>query len=187
MHRRLWLNDPDCIMIRDRDTRLSAAERQAQMDAIALSGGILMYSDDFSALGQKAYEDLALIEGISDDCFDGRAIAVDLMEKEMPEIYYNTAGYLGLFNFQGRKARRRFDLSRLLPYEPGLASLVDVRDGQVFLLGSDAELELELDRHGSRLFRLGGPGPAQRVGPAVHRPAARAGVVQQFPDPPEPR
>lgn len=154
MHRRLWLNDPDCIMIRDRDTHLSAAERQAQMDAIALSGGILMYSDDFAALGPKAYEDLALIERISDACFDGRAIAIDLMERETPEIYYNTAGYLGLFNFLGRRARRRYDLSRLLPYEPGLAALVDVRDGQVLLLGSDAELELELDRHGSRLFKL---------------------------------
>ncbi|HET7839445.1 MAG TPA: glycoside hydrolase family 36 protein [Rectinemataceae bacterium] len=153
MHKRLWLNDPDCVMIRDTDTRLKDPERYAQMDAIALSGGILMYSDDFSRLSERAFRDMALIDEVSDACFQGQAIAVDVMEKELPEIYYNTSGHVGFFNFRGR-ARRRFDLGRLRDYEPGLSALLDLRTGER-LRPSGGVLDLGLmPRHGSRLFRI---------------------------------
>lgn len=152
MHKRLWLNDPDCVMIRDTDTGLKPAERQAQMDAIALSGGILMFSDDFSTLSKRALADLSLIDSIAEDCFAGQAIAIDVMEKEMPEVYYNTAGYVGFFNFYG-PSRRRFDLSALRRYESGLERLVDMRTGKVVPAGSEIVLE-GMPKRGSRLFRI---------------------------------
>ncbi len=152
MHKRLWLNDPDCVMIRDKDTKFKHGERNAQMDAIALSGGLLMYSDDFSALSEQAYADLAVIDRVSDDCFGGRAIAIDLMEQELPEIYFNTAGYVGFFNFQGLRKARQFDLAILRRYATGLRTLVDVRTGERITVGDS--VELEIPRHGSRLFRL---------------------------------
>lgn len=152
MHKRLWLNDPDCVMIRDHGMGFRDGERQAQMDAIALSGGILMYSDDFSALSEAAYADMALIDRVSDACFEGRAIAIDLMENEVPEIYYNTAGFVGFFNFKGRSKARRYDLSILRRYEPGLSAFVDLRTGE--RLSATGDLELEVDVHGSRLFSI---------------------------------
>jgi alpha-galactosidase len=51
MHRRLWLNDPDCLMLRERDTSLSAEERGALAASIAISGGMLLLSDDMNLLG----------------------------------------------------------------------------------------------------------------------------------------
>ncbi len=51
MHRRLWLNDPDCLMLRQRETSLNANERNALAAAIAVSGGMLLLSDDMSLLG----------------------------------------------------------------------------------------------------------------------------------------
>src|SRR6266550_1977358 len=45
MHRRLWLNDPDCLMLRARETRLTADERAALAATIASSGGMLLISD----------------------------------------------------------------------------------------------------------------------------------------------
>jgi alpha-galactosidase len=50
MHRRLWLNDPDCLMLRSRETRLSYEERFALAAAIAVSGGMLLVSDDLNLL-----------------------------------------------------------------------------------------------------------------------------------------
>lgn len=152
MHRRLWLNDPDCLMIRDGGTKLSPAERRSQIDAIILSGGILMYSDDMSTLSPQALADIPHTERLSDECFSGRAIAIDLMQSELPEIYYNTAGYVGFFNFRGRGCVRRYGIEGLLRYEPRIAALVDVRTGESLLATS--ELALELPRHGSRLFRI---------------------------------
>jgi alpha-galactosidase len=51
MHRRLWLNDPDCLMLRTRETKLSPDERGALAATIAGSGGMLLISDDMAILG----------------------------------------------------------------------------------------------------------------------------------------
>ncbi|MBB6479365.1 alpha-galactosidase [Spirochaeta isovalerica] len=153
MHKRLWLNDPDCIMIRDKGTGLKPGERQSQIDAIALSGGILIYSDDFETLSEKAIADMALIDEVSENCFAGQAIALDVMEQEMPEIYYNTSGYLGLFNFSTTLRRRTYDLSMLFDYEREPAVLVDVRNGEKIPASSKTHVGDLLPR-GSRLFRI---------------------------------
>jgi alpha-galactosidase len=39
MHRRLWLNDADCLLIRTTDTKLSEIERMSQINALILAGG----------------------------------------------------------------------------------------------------------------------------------------------------
>jgi alpha-galactosidase len=45
MHRRWWVNDPDCLLIRP-DSQLTLAEVQSLATAIALSGGAMLLSDD---------------------------------------------------------------------------------------------------------------------------------------------
>ena len=54
MHRRLWLNDPDCLMLRARETSLTADERAALAATIVASGGMLLISDDMSLLDAEA-------------------------------------------------------------------------------------------------------------------------------------
>ncbi|MEN4011856.1 MAG: alpha-galactosidase [Bellilinea sp.] len=49
LHRRWWINDPDCLLVRP-DTRLTLAEVQNLATAIALTGGSLLVSDDLPAL-----------------------------------------------------------------------------------------------------------------------------------------
>jgi alpha-galactosidase len=51
LHRRVWQNDPDCLLARSRDTRLSSGERHALATAIAASGGMAFFSDDVASLG----------------------------------------------------------------------------------------------------------------------------------------
>lgn len=61
LHRRLWQNDPDCLMLRPTRTDLTPAQRQAWADAVAESGGLVMVSDDLSLCGPAEQEQLAQV------------------------------------------------------------------------------------------------------------------------------
>ncbi len=50
MHRRWWVNDPDCLIVRDTDTSLDEAEVRFLATAIALTGGMVVASDDLPRL-----------------------------------------------------------------------------------------------------------------------------------------
>jgi alpha-galactosidase len=54
MHRNLWLNDPDCVMLRASDTRLSAPAADAWARTVGCSGGLALVSDDLALLGAEA-------------------------------------------------------------------------------------------------------------------------------------
>ncbi len=54
MHRRLWLNDPDCLMVRRTQTGLSDAEAGSLAALIAVSGGMTVVSDDVASLPDSA-------------------------------------------------------------------------------------------------------------------------------------
>jgi alpha-galactosidase len=50
MHQRLWTNDPDCLLVREQESRLTLAEVQSWATVIGLSGGMVLLSDDLSRL-----------------------------------------------------------------------------------------------------------------------------------------
>jgi alpha-galactosidase len=83
MHRRLWLNDPDCLMLRARETRLTADERAALAATIVASGGMLLISDDMSLLDEEAgklFRTLATIAlEIDSNAAHEPVLALDLM------------------------------------------------------------------------------------------------------------
>jgi alpha-galactosidase len=54
MHRRLWSNDPDCVMLRTDGSQLSEAAATAWGDTIGCSGGLVLVSDDLARLGPGA-------------------------------------------------------------------------------------------------------------------------------------
>ena len=54
MHRRLWLNDPDCLMLRSAETDLGVDAARTWTRAVALSGGMALVSDDLSLLDGEA-------------------------------------------------------------------------------------------------------------------------------------
>jgi alpha-galactosidase len=54
MHRRLWLNDPDCLMLRTDETAMSPAAVETWARAVAVSGGMALVSDDLALLGEDA-------------------------------------------------------------------------------------------------------------------------------------
>jgi alpha-galactosidase len=106
LHRRWWLNDPDCLLVRE-STALTRDEVTTLATVIALSGGMFLLSDNLAAL---APERRALIEPLL-PVIGKTALARDWLEKEMPEVMelpLNGAvgewKVIGLFNWDERPA-----------------------------------------------------------------------------------
>jgi alpha-galactosidase len=53
MHNRWWVNDPDCLIVRETDTELNEAEVRFLATGIALSGGMVVASDDLPKLSES--------------------------------------------------------------------------------------------------------------------------------------
>ncbi|GIU87587.1 MAG: hypothetical protein KatS3mg009_2102 [Acidimicrobiia bacterium] len=54
-HRKLWINDPDCVMLRATDTRLQPEVAATWARTVAASGGLVMVSDDLTRLDRGAH------------------------------------------------------------------------------------------------------------------------------------
>jgi alpha-galactosidase len=125
LHRRWWLNDPDCLLARD-DTDLTLDEVKALGSIIALSSGLFILSDDLTRLSsdrRKLVEPLLPIIGGRDvpmerlgDNPPGRLYVRDWLEKEMPEHLElplsGAAGawrVIGLFNWGDRPGQKTLD------------------------------------------------------------------------------
>jgi alpha-galactosidase len=100
MHRRLWLNDPDCLMTRSDDTRLSADERRTLAAVVAASGGMTIFSDDVPRLSEESRhlvrDTLELARAVDRSGRRGTARARGLLLDEMPSGLHARAGSASL-------------------------------------------------------------------------------------------
>jgi alpha-galactosidase len=83
MHRRLWLNDPDCLTVRERESTLTADEARFLATGVALSGGLTVLSDDLAALPPERATIARRVlpsSGVA-------ARPLDLFERETPAIW----------------------------------------------------------------------------------------------------
>ena len=111
MHRRLWLNDPDCLMLRSERTALGEEAAATWAAAVAVSGGMALVSDDLSLLGTDARrlldDTLALGRAADDAAREGLvATPVDAMA-EMPSGISSPAGTLTVDGTSGSSTLRR--------------------------------------------------------------------------------
>jgi alpha-galactosidase len=56
MHRRFWLNDPDCLLLRDRETQLAADEREVYALSAGALDNMIIDSDRLAVLGRAEKE-----------------------------------------------------------------------------------------------------------------------------------
>ncbi len=116
MHRRLWLNDPDALILRQADSRLTSAEVRTLLTVAALSGGCWMLGDDLPSLERERQAWAAL--GIPPH--RGRMRVLDLLRQEVPEqVVLARSGPWGegrlvaLFNWSERPAERSVEMASL--------------------------------------------------------------------------
>ncbi|MBV8450990.1 MAG: alpha-galactosidase [Deltaproteobacteria bacterium] len=151
MHRRLWLNDPDCLMLRVSDTRLSREERFALAAAITISGGMLLFSDDMNLLGQDNAKLLRMVAGVG--------MEVDNASGREPPLAGSLMHDTAMLTLvaQGRHGVLYLLLNTAeIPKEVSLAAILPAF-GRAQLIGpdgeSDAPVTIELPAHSGRIIR----------------------------------
>jgi alpha-galactosidase len=147
MHGRLWLNDPDCLMARGSGTALSEAEVRTLATVIALSGGMVLDSDNLTRLTNDRRELISMLL----PAYGKSAVPLDLFESAgMPRLYELECGthrMLGVFNWAEESAK--------IPIALGdEATHVFEAWERRYLGAQKGSLELALPAHGCALLRL---------------------------------
>ena len=105
-HRRLWLNDPDCVMLRTTDTDLGEAAAATWARTVGLSGGMALVSDDLALLDARAadlLEEVIALGRTSDAAArtGDSARCPDLLDPTPPARLESRAGHLEADPFVG--------------------------------------------------------------------------------------
>jgi alpha-galactosidase len=146
MHGRLWQNDPDCLVVRGSDTGLTPGEARTLATVIAMSGGIVLDSDDLTRLSDERRQWLSML---LPPC--GKpARPIDLFESEIARLIELDCGshrMLGVFNWGDATARIEAPLpaGRFEVFDAWSRDYLGVREGCV---------ALELPPHACRLVAL---------------------------------
>ena len=145
MHRRLWLNDPDCLMVRASETALTPDEVRSLATAIALTDGMFVLSDNLEALPAERLEWIERTLPL----LGGTARVDDLFTNGLPErlrARYPGAEAVALFNFGERAAERSVSVP------PGV-SVRELWSGEPAAV-HDGAVSTDVARHGCRLLWL---------------------------------
>lgn len=172
LHRRWWLNDPDCLLVRT-TTHLSLPEVQTLASAIALSGGALLLSDNLPALPEQRRRIAEVLLPI----IGQRPWVLDWLDDETPTRLrldlQSAAGawhLLALFQWQDRPHPMHFDPQQFhLPADNYWVS--SFWDEQVYSLNTGQVLKLgPIAAHGCALLavRPRQTGRAQYLGSNLH-------------------
>jgi alpha-galactosidase len=120
MHKYHWINDPDCLMIRRKNTELTLDEIRLQITIFGLSGGQILISDDMTKLSKPEINDAKLlIPPYNPQGFD--PIVIDAFRSKLPTIYMlETKEIIGhrflvaVINWNDEYETKRIHLSDLL-------------------------------------------------------------------------
>ena len=162
MHRRLWINDPDCLLERSQETKLTREEKRTFASAVAVSGGMVVFSDDPTMLSAEDRAELkdTLHLARDVDAAGGPGVARLARMLEGREVRCLVAdrpdsSLIALVNLDDREHRDALSFDSLGmsgPSEPPDALLGSKPPEQL-----DArQLEVALGPHESALYRLSG-------------------------------
>ncbi|MBN2151102.1 MAG: alpha-galactosidase [Candidatus Lokiarchaeota archaeon] len=83
MHKKLWINDPDCLMVRSTRTKLTEDEIRTELSVIGLSGGQVAVSDDLALLPGDRMRLISLVQPV----YPEPAHSPDMFVQPFPELY----------------------------------------------------------------------------------------------------
>jgi alpha-galactosidase len=113
MHRRLWLNDPDCVMLRTTETDLAPEAARTWAHAVGVSGGMALVSDDLALLDGQArdlLDEVVAIGRASDDAARTGApapVSDDLLDADFPTHFRSVDRELVVDPATGESTLRR--------------------------------------------------------------------------------
>ncbi|TGM06242.1 glycosyl hydrolase [Leptospira barantonii] len=98
MHRNLWYNDPDCLLVRESKNDMNPAQTQLMASVMAVSGGMILVSDDLFLIGEERLELLKKTLELGAKCRNKTPIPIGIASGLFPNALYNPAGFLGIWN-----------------------------------------------------------------------------------------
>ncbi len=177
MHKRWWINDPDCILLSP-ETKLTTVEVQTLATVIALTGGSLFLSDDLSRIPPerlKIVEVLLPLVGKTPhllDWFDRSTPSRVQLDLEGPLGKWHV---IGLFNWSEYPADMMVNLNDFYIDTTKRYHIRSFWDGGIYQFPSveseHNEIELgKISSHGSILLSLHRniPGTPQYIGSDLH-------------------
>lgn len=93
-----WLNDPDCLMVRDHETKLNEEEVQTLASVFGLTDGMIVLSDRLDRVPQPRRDMIAKARELA----GGHVEVFELLEKAVPEVVVSRhpgRTYVGVVNF----------------------------------------------------------------------------------------
>ncbi len=117
MHKKLWINDPDCLMVRHTNTKLTEDEIQTELSVIGLSGGQVAVSDDLALLPPERMRLVSLVQPV----YAEPAYSPDMFVRPYPELYmlegkskvHGEWKVVTVINWQGKKRDMVIDLQTI--------------------------------------------------------------------------
>ena len=154
MHDSLWLNDPDCLMVRDTDTALTPDEVRTLATVIALSGGMVLDSDNLRKLSDENRRVISMSLPVYGKC----AVPFDLFTAQGTPQFFEldcrTHRMLGVFNWDEHAT----DVAAPLSNTP--THVFDVW-AQRYAGAHSRETTIRIPAHGCALLRLS----VRKIGP----------------------
>ncbi|EMM72501.1 glycosyl hydrolase, family 31 domain protein [Leptospira weilii str. 2006001855] len=98
MHRNLWYNDPDCLLVRESKNHMTLPQTQLMASVMAVSGGMILVSDDLSLIGEERLALLKKILELGVKCRSKTPVPIGIASGSFPSALYNPAGFLGIWN-----------------------------------------------------------------------------------------
>ena len=118
LHRRWWLNDPDCLMVREKYTQLTPDEIRTLATAIAVTDGMLIVSENMRVLPEASIETLKRAMALT----GGRPSTPDLLAADPPSVVVSRSArqtVVAVFNFADTAQEMQTDLRAIGVDVPG--------------------------------------------------------------------
>lgn len=138
MHRNLWLNDPDCLIVRKEKNKMNSAQTILMATIMAMSGGILLVSDNLVTIEEDRIEILEKALKLSKLCQKKKSIPLGMFGNSFPRGFLNQAGFFGVWNPTEKDEWIELDI----PMKIKLSDTVDYWTGEkIFSLEIDNALQ----------------------------------------------
>lgn len=154
MHRKFWLNDPDCLLVRKKNNSMTGKQTRIMASVMGVSGGMLLVSDDMTKLEPERIDLLEKTMALSRLCQSKTPIPIGIFESEFPEGLYNPNGYLGIWN----PTNENKTIVLKLPFTPKNENWINywtgIKDETVQWNAIENKISINLDSFDSRVFEI---------------------------------
>ena len=151
LHRRWWLNDPDCQLVRD-TSDLTAAEREAFATLVAATGGVNIFSDRLAEIGSAGRR---LLERSIPPASGGEVSGLGV-ERFPSHVVCDRPGdgatTVALFNWADEPSTVRFDAREHVEGDSDADHVI--WDGLSGAVVDGPVVERELPSHGAAVFAV---------------------------------